>query len=141
DHLDSGMPTLVVHCVALRIGIVGCVSWLAGAHNNRSNPEKLPQLSGILARSLGLSSFSDVNFIDIGLRRLVRERPTQTKVGCLPSKADAQILFTGGKTKSAFFDEVASYKNKKRPKSGQAQPGNTCPAEDGEATGGTLIGI
>lgn len=33
DHLDSGMPTLVVHCVALRV-VEGCVCWLACAHRN-----------------------------------------------------------------------------------------------------------
>jgi hypothetical protein len=31
DHLDSGMPTLIVHGVARGIGVV-CINWLAGAH-------------------------------------------------------------------------------------------------------------
>jgi hypothetical protein len=31
DHLDSGMPTLIVHVVARGIGVV-CINWLAGAH-------------------------------------------------------------------------------------------------------------
>jgi hypothetical protein len=33
DHLDSGMPTLIVHCVALRV-VEGCVCWLACAHRS-----------------------------------------------------------------------------------------------------------
>ena len=60
DDLDSGMPTLVVHCVALRV-VEGCVCWLACVHRNPLNV-KTPQLSGILATAHRLSRVSDVNF-------------------------------------------------------------------------------
>jgi hypothetical protein len=45
DHLDSGMPTLVVHCVALRIG-VGCVCWLAGAHRKSLKRREITSIVG-----------------------------------------------------------------------------------------------
>ena len=45
DHLDSGMPTLVVHRVALRV-VVSCVCWLADIHMKISLREEAISIVG-----------------------------------------------------------------------------------------------
>ena len=60
NDLDSGMPALVVHYVALG-KVEGCLCWLAEIHRDPLRV-KTPRLSGILAVANRLSSISNVKF-------------------------------------------------------------------------------